>query len=154
MARDTLVSRAELADELGVTERTITEWVKSREDFPSRVQGKSRTFPLTRCWRWYLEYKLAQKESPKDMDEARVRYETARAQIAELELEELRGNLARREDVEKAFTAIHERTRSRLVALPGKAAPALVGMKRAVDVQVALEAYIEEVIGELRDLDA
>lgn len=152
MPRDVYVGRAELADELGVTERSITDWVKQHEDFPSRVAGKNRTFPLTRCWRWYLQYKLAQKEPPKDLDEARVRFETAKAQLAELELEEAKGNLARKDQVQRVVRAMNERIRARLMALPSKAAPALVGMKRAVDLQVALEGYVEEVVGELREL--
>lgn len=151
-----LISRAEAKQRLGeMAESTFALLV--RQGLPREGDGKAARYPWPEVWHWYFkrEREKAKDEArPKDRNEAEERLASAKAQLAELELEEARGNLARKADVVKAFTTIHERVRARLMALPGKAAPALVGMKRPVDVQVALEGYVEEVVGELRDFDA
>jgi phage terminase Nu1 subunit (DNA packaging protein) len=138
----------------GVEERTVTNWVNSVPPIPRRREGQRWGYDLAEVLRWWTERQrrqLEETQKPGTMSESEERLAAAKAQLAELELDEARGNLARREDVERAFTAIHERVRARLMSLPAKAAPALVGIKRAVDIQVALEGYVEEVVGELRD---
>jgi len=152
----TLITLAEARQRLGDMPKS-TFMLLVRQGMPREGDGKTARYPWPDIWHWYLRRerdKAVNAAQPKDRNEAEERLASAKAQLAELELEEARGNLAKREDVTKAFAAIHERVRAKLVSLPGKAAPALVGMKRAVDVQVALEGYIEEVVDELRDFDA
>ena len=106
------------------------------------------SLPEVMTW-WRARFEA--KAKPTTLVESEERLAAAKAQLAELELEEQQGNLARKADVIAAWRSVHERVRGRLLAVPAKAAPALVGMKRAVDVQLALERYIAEVIAELRD---
>ena len=104
MPKDQHVSRELIAFVLDVDERTITNLVKDHDGenpFPSRVVGKSRTFPVARCVQWYVKFKMdeaAKRANPKGeqlsvLDQVKTRKELAQAIRAELEVAEARGEL-------------------------------------------------------------
>lgn len=138
---------------LGITAQAVGMWA-ARPGAPVHREGGRAWLIWPDFPRWRERELLAQvraESKPKSRDDAEKRLAAAKAELAELELEEKRGTLARRSDVEAAVRGDYERVRARLLSLPAKAAPALVGMKRAVDIQLALEGYVEEVVAELRE---
>lgn len=147
------VSVGEFARLTGKTPRTVTGWLA--DGMPCRHENGERRIVPAEAMAWLLAFRYeAGRASVVTSDEAseRVALLRARRQQEELRLEDMRGTLARKEDVERAFDMVHERVRARLLALPAKAAPALVGLRRAVDVQLALEGYVDEVVAEIRGL--
>jgi hypothetical protein len=143
------------AEALGITHQAVGQWGR-RPGAPVRlIKGKTWfEWPAFPRWR-EAEIKQAARDAarPKDRNDAEERMAIAKAQLAELELEEARNLLARKEDVQRAWRATVERFVSRGRALPPKAAPALVGMKKATEAQIVLERYVEELVGELRDYE-
>lgn len=137
------VGRAEIAEHLGLSEREITNLVKEhKDDFPSRVRGRSRTFPKGRCQKWYIEFKqkeaVARAKPVKtlELDEARAKKTMIDTELAELELEAARGRLIPKE--------IHEQ---RVEELAGRLAGKVKNLSRYTgDVQSALTAVDAQVL--------
>lgn len=123
--KDQQVSREAVAFVLGVDERTITNLVKDHAEFPSRVAGKARTFPLAKCVQWYVSFKMAEaakRANPRgtqvsEIDQVKARKELAQAMKAELEIAELRGELLPLAMHEHRVTQVCERLAARCKTL-------------------------------------
>ena len=126
---ENLQSTQVIAKIFGVTTRRV-EQLKAE----GVIQGKGRPIkydllPTIQAYIKYLAdkaYGREQKETSKDLDESKLRaesrFKTAKAEMAELELEELRGNLHSAEDVEAVMTDHILLLRSMILALPGRLA--------------------------------
>jgi len=146
------VGPKEAAKRLGMTVQALGYWV--RQGAPVRDGSRGREF----CWpdfpRWRdkeLERKVRESSRPKSLDEARQRKEAAEAEMAELELEQMRGRLATKEAVQSAWGTMVARFKARVVNLPAKAAPFLVALPTQVEVQTRLEGFVAELVAELRE---
>src|SRR5690606_23096838 len=150
------VSRAEIARQLRVTERTITTWVRDR-DFPRRVKGRRVTFPEDRCFAWYVAYKQSEalrrsrSEEPADLDTARARKMEAEARIAEIELARIEGELIPLDMHEQRLAMILDRLRAKMLNLPGRWAPELVGKRTIQDAIAVLETAVAEAMRALME---
>ncbi len=150
MASDEYVNRARIAWLLDVDERTITNWVKQRDDFPSRVAGKARTFPVRACIAWYRDYKSS-AAAPTDIDEAKARREAAEAQIAELKLAKQRGELLDANEVRRTWERILMSVRTRILGMRSRHAPAVVGLGTLGEAVRALDAIALDILASLRE---
>ena len=83
---------------------------------------------------------------------ARTRLVTAQAELAEAELAEARGELHRAAAVAKVWTDNVSNAKTRLLAIPSKVGPELVGHE-ATAIQAKLKAAIYEALKELADYD-
>lgn len=94
-----------------------------------------------------------EKDAQNDSDklEAEKRLKTAKAEIAELELQELKGELHRAEDVESVMTDHILLLRSMILALPGRLAVDVTGAKTP---QEAAEVIKTECFAMLNQLAA
>jgi phage terminase Nu1 subunit (DNA packaging protein) len=131
MPKERYVTRAEIAELLGVEERTITNWIKKHPEFAAltRVRGTSRTFPVQKCLQWDKDRAVAdaissvQPPAPDDMYEAERRRAIADAELAEIKVAKAKGELV------DASAAAHEASRTmdrigaRLRSIPGEFAP-------------------------------
>src|SRR4051812_19698122 len=99
MASDRFVDRAEIAFLMGVDVRTVTNYVKKHPEFPSRVRGSNRTYPVQRCLAWQRDRAVADAISsvapakPSGAYEAELRKAVADAEMAEVRLAKMRGEL-------------------------------------------------------------
>src|SRR4051794_28199864 len=84
--------------------------------------------------------------------EARARRERANADLSEMQAARLRGELLPADEVSRAVTGAFARVRLRVLALPTKAAPRLVGKESAAEVQALLTGYVEEALAELAEM--
>lgn len=95
-------------------------------------QGKPTKYDLLPTIQAYIKYLSdkahgrAKKETDAGLEtgklEAEARLKTAKAEMAELELEELRGEMHRAEDVEAVMTDHVLQVRAMILALPGRLA--------------------------------
>lgn len=156
MAADRFVDRTEIAFLLGVDPRTITSWVKKHPDFPSRVKGKDRSFPVQKCIAWKRDRDVAEAiasmapPKPDGMYEAELRKAIADAELAEQRLAKMRGDLipvdvASRE-VDRAFA----RVRARFLAVPGEYAPQLLNIAELSRTTHVLRDLVARVLEELQ----
>lgn len=132
-------------------ERTFARLVA--EGIPRKGDGEKARFPWPAIHHWYLERerKKAREEArPKTLDEARKRREVAEAQIAEIDLEERLNTLTTVESFRQAQTSAHMRVRAKILGLPSRVGPRLVGMRTVQEVVTALEKEMHSVMAELR----
>lgn len=159
---DRFVSRAEIADRIGLSARQITNLVRSGKlsdgtVFPSRVNGRDRTFPVERCFEWYVRFKqeealerAAGRPALSNIADAELRKAIADAEIAELKVQRLRGEVAPIEQYRNEMRRVMTRVASRFRAMPGEYASKILeplDMPRATNV---LRDMVGEVLAELQ----
>lgn len=148
---DQYLTRPALADFLGISEREITNLVKEHDAFPSRMTGRSRSFPRNRCRAWYLEFKqreaVARAKPTKtlELDEARAKKTMIDTDLAELELEAARGRLIPREIHEQRVEELANRLASRVKNL-SRYVGDVQGALSAVEAQVLLERIGDDLL--------
>lgn len=86
-------------------------------------------------------------------DEARTRKVNAEAEIAELELAKVRGELVVAEDVVKAWEDVLSAMKGKLLSIPTKAAPVVSAESEAGLCQSVLEDLINEALEELSNYE-
>jgi hypothetical protein len=86
-------------------------------------------------------------------DEARTRKVNAEAEIAELELAKVRGELVIAEDVVKAWDDVLSALKGKLLSIPTKAAPVVSAEPEAGSCQKILEDLINEALEELSNYE-
>lgn len=152
MTRKRWLTITEAADEMDYSVRQLQEYAK-RPGCPRRKRGASWEYEWPAFNRFVREAAVAdavERVKPADFEEARARKEAANAELAELDLAERRGQLVTREGARKAMASLCERVRARLVTLPPKVAPLVVGCDTVPQAQRELERAVEEVLAELR----
>jgi phage terminase Nu1 subunit (DNA packaging protein) len=142
------MTKKELADVLHLTPRQVDNLVV--DGIPRRKAGRSWAYDVVAVV-WYFSRKLeaAQAARPPKLDEARARFELARAELAEYELAEKRA--------ETLTVAVHlallgdylQRVRARHLALPGKWAPRLVNLRSTEAAQLRAKELVNDVLLEL-----
>ena len=157
MENPTLNGR-ELASLLNITDR----WVRQlKSDGVLVASGKPPKYPLVENVQAYCNYLLERAQSrvaskdaadlEKEKLEAEVRMKKAKAEMAEQELKELKGELHRAEDVESITTDHVLFVRSMLMALPGKLAVDLAGTHTAAEQAARVKQEINFVLENLAD---
>lgn len=148
-----MVSSQEVADIIGKDPRTVQLLTKNGT-LTCEKKGNRNLYNLYTVIREYCEYlaKLGKKDFS-SMEEAKlaedVRIKRAKAEMAELELEELRGCLHAAEDVESMTSDLVLVIRSSFMALPGRVAVELAEIEDATELSERLK---EEVCSILEDL--
>lgn len=152
-----LVTRAQLLEELGITENT--EWRYRKEGMPCiPMAGKDIFYNLDKVKTWMLANGKTGKQGrpnlsddpelakiKQDLAATKLRKETVLCEKHEHLLDLAKGRVLKRDEVEAGMTARVAAVKAALMALPGKLAQRLA-MRNAVDVQVELEAEVRAVL--------
>lgn len=153
MAKEREVERDELADILGVDVRTITNYIK-KPDFPSRVRGNRRTFPVRRCVQWKIDHDvadaIASMAPPKPSHDAELRKMAADAELAEIKVQKARGEVVPVADAIKEVKQSYSRVRARFASIPGEYGPRLLNLTSIPEVTRQLREMIGSVMVELQ----
>ncbi|HEV8456369.1 MAG TPA: hypothetical protein VGQ24_15840 [Gemmatimonadales bacterium] len=123
------------------------------QGLPRKGDGQKARFPWPEIHHWYIERerKKAREEArPKTLDEARKRREAAEAQIAEIDLEERLNTLVSVDSFKEAMTATHMRIRAKILAIPSRVGPMVVGLRTVQEAVTVLERETHNVMAELR----
>lgn len=126
-------------------------------------QGKPTKYDLLPTIQDYIKY-LSDKANGREKKEkdsanesmkldAEARIKKAKAEVAELELKELRGKLHRAEDVEAIVTDSVLLIRSMLLALPGKLAVDLASMEDAAEVADRIKKEVYDVLNRMSEYE-
>lgn len=86
-------------------------------------------------------------------DEARTRKVNAEAEIAELELAKIRGDLCPTEDVVKAWADVLHACRAKFLALPTKVAPVVATETDIAIIKDIVEQQVYEALAELANYE-
>ncbi len=148
-----LKTQRQAAADLGITAQQLQNLGAKGAPRDQRT-GRYDWLPL---FRWYLQQKQAEavrKSSPpgrKQAEAARIRKQIAEARVAELALAREESTLVSIEYLEEQVEACVDRLRAKLLNLPGRLAPNLVGMATVAAAQSKLQDAVAEAMGALVD---
>lgn len=143
------VSLNALADETGLAVRTL-QYIRAQEPsvLTTRTKGKATQYKQPDC-----AIALRKREAEKavsaigDIDTAKIRKANAEAELAEMEVAKVRGEMVSASDYGAAIGTVLDRETARLRALPVR----LSQFGRAVE--QAAEAEVERIIAEMHAFD-
>lgn len=144
-----VVTTKEMSEILNLSPRRIQQLTKEgalvrvahgKYDLPSSIQA-------------YIEYLNDTPEEELDKTREEALWTRARRKKAELELQIMRGEVHRSEDVEAVMNDMLASFRAQMLVIPGKVAPQLVAMTDAEVIKNTVKSYIYEALQELSDYD-
>jgi phage terminase Nu1 subunit (DNA packaging protein) len=147
-----IVSLGEFAELIGRTDPTVRNYI--RRGMPIETQGgrgKGHEIDTAAAIEWMVQDRIKEVAGPSNLnsfDAARTRKEVANADIAEMDLAERRGELVRLAAIGKVFANAVARSRARLLAIPTKVAPIVVGQKIA-EAKATIEDALHDALNEL-----
>jgi phage terminase Nu1 subunit (DNA packaging protein) len=142
------VDVTKVASALNLDERRVQQLVK--EGMPREARGQ---YDPVKCMLWYIRYlqQALEKKAVPTLDggffgerEERVRLLRADADLREMELAKERGLLVALPDFEATLTDLVLTTKARIMALPPRLAPELVGETSRVMIQAKIEKACKE----------
>jgi phage terminase Nu1 subunit (DNA packaging protein) len=142
---------ATVAKLLLLTERRVQQLTREGV-LPKADRGRYELAPVIQAYVKYLRDRALPGEAEglsEDFQKARARRTAAEASMAEMRAAQARGELIPAADVHEVLTAIFGRVRSKLLALPSKLAPRLLGVTSVNDAQEQLKAGVYEALSEL-----
>jgi len=146
------VNAKTLAEVLGITEQYVNKLAKIGI-LEKHGRGK---FPLESNITKFVEYQKA-SEGPKTQNwkeaywQEKAKHERALRQIAEIKVGEAQGKLHEASRIEHVMTNMLITFRNKLLGVPSKIAPVLVGAKTIEEARKALEGELCESLGELKN---
>ncbi len=150
-----LVDVTKVAAALNLTPQRVQQLV--HEGMPREDRGR---YDAVKCMLFYIRYlqRALEKKSVPMADggyagerEERIRLLRADADLREIELAKERGQLVAIQDVEIAMTDLVLTTKARIIAIPPRLAPELVGEPSRVMVQAKLEKACKEALAYLAE---
>ena len=136
-----------IADSFGLTPRRVQQLAKEA-GFPKVARGD---YDELACLRWYVKFlqeKLSAGTTRADGQvTGRERYDTAKAEIAELELAEKRKQILTVADYEQAMTALINPARHELLAIEARLRPTIgaeAAAKCGSEIKRSLRALVED----------
>jgi hypothetical protein len=133
------ITQAELAKRLDVSSR----WVRELKGIPREPQG----YPWPECLHWFIDYQSDKKagiSAETEEGSLELRKMEAEVRILEVKLAKEEGSVVTLDDLERLLSAPLYRLRAKLLAMPSKWAPSLVGCRTIAEAQARIEAAVEE----------
>lgn len=146
-------TQKEFAEMVGLTTRQIRNL--ETEGLPHRAEGAKKFYPVPAAVLWIRDRDVKAaiaRAQPTNFDDVRLREMTANAELAELEVMRVRGELIHRDDLERLYSAPLAQMRARMLALPGRIAADLP-LPPVESVEV-IERIVHEFMAELSEAEA
>ena len=144
------------ADRLGITTRWLAELAKAG-CVPKTGKGRNARHPWPGTRKAYDEYlarKAVEALGPLDLKKERAALIRVQRKTAELDLRRKQAELVTATDAAAESARLVEFVRARLLNLPGRFGPQLVGIQRVDDAVAKLDTAVREVMsGLIADAD-
>ena len=148
-----IVNTDYLAKMFGVTSRYINQLAKEGV-LEKRAPGR---WPLEQNVNRYIEFLRSGKKDTEEQEsrsrywEEKAKHEAAKREMAELQLARLKNRMHDATIVELVMTDMLTTLKNRLLALPQKVSPKIIGLKSIAEVNDILATEINEALIELSD---
>ena len=151
---NTVVTAQVIGQIIGVTDRRVRQLAQEGV-IPKLKNGSYDLVPTINAYIRSIKIgNEAEDNSDKaSLDKEKFLHERAKRQKAELILGEMRGDLHDAKIVEEIMTDMLSNFRSKLLSIPSKTAPILLGIDDIPELQEILEEKIAEALTELSDYD-
>jgi hypothetical protein len=138
---------------LDLTERRVQQ-LAGEGVIPRNSHGRYEIGLAVRGYVKYLRERSIRGDSSgaDEVGASRVKLLTARARMATLEADQFEGQLLKRTDVEKAWSAIISTIRTRLLSIPQSTAPAIVYLASAGQVAALLTTAVTEALDDIASI--
>jgi hypothetical protein len=154
---DLIVSTDAMATLLGFTRQRINQLAKEGI-LEKQAAGR---YPLMKNVQRYIEYlRTGVKDKGDEDDEAQAKYweekalhEKAKREMAEIKLAKLKNQMHDASDVELVMTNMLVTFRTRILAIPDKVAPRVIGLKNLSEISDAINNELLEALTELSEYD-
>lgn len=147
-----LVSTSELAEILGITDRRIRQLEKA--GIISKIsRGKYDLAAAVQQYISWIKSQYAETDEELDLKKEKTLLTRANRQKVELELQIMRGELHRSEDVRRVMNDMLGAFRARCLAIPSKVAPKIQGKTDLAIIQDIIKKEVYEALSELADYD-
>jgi len=143
------ITSQELAKALKLSTRRVNQLVK--ESILRR--GADGKFNLPEAVDAYYSFKYKSNEKV-DYELEHALLEKAKREMAEIELDEHKGKLLYATDVEQAMATMILTCKSRLLSIPSKIAPKVLGQKNLAVIQDVIKTEICQALAELKEMPA
>ncbi|MBO8136790.1 MAG: hypothetical protein H0Z40_01425 [Desulfotomaculum sp.] len=150
-----IVNTDVMADLFGYTRQRINQLAKEGI-LEKKAPGR---YPLKQNVKRYIDF-LRTGYKSEDEEEAQAQYweekalhEKAKREMAELKLAKLKNRLHDAGDVELIMTNMLVTFRNRILAIPQKVAPKVIGMKNLAEINETINAELLEALNELSEYD-
>lgn len=154
------LTRTEIAARFGVSERTITNWVK--DGMPQRSRDGAVVYTWADCYKW-REKRIREsvgdtrdgggaKDLKREMAESKAGIARVAYELAALNLVERKGTLIPLAFMRSEFSRIGSALRAQLLSLPPSWAARLAPCTTPVDRQIMLQDLVNELMPTLRAL--
>ena len=141
-----------LAKIFNIHENTVRAWI--RAGLPCQKKGRVYHFNLQQVIKWRDANVLhASREEEMSLTEARRRREMYRAELVRLQMEEKKGRLLDREKLFRMWVPVLQGIKAKLLGLPHKLTPLLVGHTEPGAVYDVLQKEIYQLLSELASLE-
>ena len=151
-AKDNLVSSPELAELFGVTDRYIRMLAQGGIVKKSGNRGK---YLLVESVKGFIEFIKEQNSADVDLKDSKLKKETEKIEkdieLKSIKISELKNELHSADIVRKVMTVMLTNLKGKLLAVPNKIAPLVVGCDNLGDIQDIVLSSIEDVLLELSD---
>ena len=147
---DKFVSAKELGEILGITDRRVYQLEKETKLFSRGISGK---FEVVECVEKYYRQKLIPDEDKLNYDKEHTLLEKAKREKAELQLSKMKNELHQSEIVENVLSGMIITCRNRLISIPQKLAPQLIGLKNISKISEIIDIEIRSALCELSEYD-
>lgn len=144
-----IVNKRQLADILGVSEESLTQWGKQGMPILLQQKGSAGNQYDTAAVIAWREARAMSDQPVTDYDTERTRKVKIEADILGIQKAQIEGRMIPSEKVEAAWVSLVSAFRSRMLALPSRCAPIVAGMGSYIEIERALTDNIHEALMEL-----
>ncbi len=146
------VSSQTLSECLGVTQRAIRDLAKNG----IAVRVKHGIYDLGITIQNYIEWKISCSKTSnveKSLEQVKTEHEELKMRKTELVVRHMEGKLHKADDVERIWTNMAAAVKSKLLSIPIKTAPQIVGIEDIPEIQKLLVREITEALNEVASYD-
>lgn len=147
-----IVNKRQLADIMGCTEETLSQWTKQGMPVLLQRLGKAGNQYETAAVISWREARNQSDSPPTDYETERTRKVKIEADILAFEKAKLEGKLIPAETVELAWTRMAVEFRAKMLSIPTKCAPLVSGLS-FIEVETVLTDAINDALSALANND-
>ena len=149
MAANNTVPLSTIAKLLDLTERRVNQLAKDGV-LPKSARGRYELVPVVRAYIRFLREKTVNTDVGADDYAAhRARLTSAKADMAEMEREQMKSNLIPADDVADAWDAMVSNMRAKLLSIPTKSATQTFAAKNVTEAKSILKDAVNDALKEL-----
>ena len=153
MAANNTVPLATIAKLLDLTERRVNQLAKDGT-LPKAERGRYELVPVVRAYIKFLRDRAVNSDvGADDYAAQRTRLTKARADMAEMEREQMASSLIPSDDVLDAWETMAGNMRARMLAIPSKAIATVFSAEDVNEAKKILQEAINEALAELSSIE-